>query len=76
MINTTYDPEADAVYVQIAEGNVAESAEVGEDVVLDYDAEGRVLGIEFLAASKRLAPGRWTQARAPKGPRQRLDAAE
>jgi uncharacterized protein YuzE len=54
----TYDPEADAAYVGLIEGPVvAESEEVAPGVVLDFDAEGHVLGIEVLQASKTLAPG-------------------
>jgi uncharacterized protein YuzE len=35
---------------------VIESEEVAPGIVLDFDAEGRVLAIEFLPASKVLAP--------------------
>jgi YD repeat-containing protein len=34
-------------------GDVTESDEVREGMVFDYDAEGRVLGIEILDVSKR-----------------------
>lgn len=55
----TYDPEADAAYFRLADGKVHDSEEVADDVVLDFDAEGRVLGVEVLNASKTLAPGSW-----------------
>ena len=48
-----YDPAADAMYIRLAEGTVADSDEVREGVVLDYDASGRVLGIEVLNISQR-----------------------
>ena len=48
-----YDPLADAMYIQLAEGTVADSDEVRDGVVLDYDASGRVLGIEVLKLSQR-----------------------
>lgn len=48
-----YDPSADAMYIRLAEGIVADSDEVREGVVLDYDASGKVLGIEVLNVSKR-----------------------
>ena len=48
-----YDPSADAMYIRLAEGTVADSDEVREGVVLDYDAGGKVLGIELLNVSKR-----------------------
>ncbi len=48
-----YDPTADAMYIRLAEGVVADSDEVREGVVLDYDATGKVLGIEVLNVSER-----------------------
>jgi uncharacterized protein YuzE len=48
-----YDPSADAMYIRLADGEVADSDEVREGVVLDYDASGRVLGIEVLNLSQR-----------------------
>ena len=48
-----YDPEADALYIRLRAGEVADSDEIREGVVIDYDAEGEVLGIELLSASKR-----------------------
>ena len=54
MIDMTYDPEADAAYIRVAVGKVAETAEAGP-FAYDMDEQGRVLGIEILAASKVLA---------------------
>lgn len=68
MPDTTYDPEADAVYVHLTDAAVQESEEVAPGVVLDYDADGRVTGVEILSASKTLAPGDWSKARLP-GPK-------
>lgn len=64
MIDVTYDPEADAAYIRLATGKVAETDEAGP-FIYDTDAEGRVLGIEILHASKVLAPGDWQKARPP-----------
>lgn len=61
----TYDPEADAAYIYLGESKILESAEVAPGIVLDYDAEGRVVGIEVLSASKVLAPGDWMKAPLP-----------
>jgi len=46
-----YDPKADAMYIRLKAGTVAESDEVRPGVVLDFDAEGKVLGIEMLDVS-------------------------
>ena len=48
-----YDPSADAMYIRLADGEVVDSDEVRDGVVLDYDASGRVLGIEVLNLSQR-----------------------
>ena len=47
-----YDPKADAMYIRLAAGTVADSDEVRPGVVLDFDADGRVLGIEMLDVSQ------------------------
>jgi uncharacterized protein YuzE len=56
-MKTTYDPEADALYVRFADASVVESEEVADGVVLDFDAEGRIVAIELLDASKHVAAG-------------------
>ena len=48
-----YDPEADAAYIKLTEADVAESEEVKPGIILDYDAQERVVGIEILYVSKR-----------------------
>ena len=48
-----YDRQADAMYIRLKIGIVAESEEVRPGVVLDCDAEGKVLGIEMLDVSLR-----------------------
>jgi uncharacterized protein YuzE len=48
-----YDQQADAIYIRLKAGTVAESEEVRPGVVLDFDAEGKVLGIEMLDVSER-----------------------
>jgi uncharacterized protein YuzE len=52
-----YDAEADALYVRFAETPVVESEEVSTGVVLDFDADGRIVAIELLDASKHVAGG-------------------
>ena len=73
MIDITYDPEADAVYMYLSRGMPDRTEEAGP-FIYDLDAEGRVLGIEILSASKVLAPGEWQNARRPG--EKRFDAAE
>ncbi len=47
-----YDPQADALYIRLAAGTVAETDEVRPGFILDYDANGKVLGIEMLNVSQ------------------------
>ena len=48
-----YDAYADVLYVKIREGKVAESDEVENGIILDYDINGNIIGIEILDFSKR-----------------------
>ena len=56
-MKTIYDPEADALYVRFADTPVVESEEVADGVVLDFDADGRIVAFEVLDARKHLAAG-------------------
>ncbi|MFT8245576.1 DUF2283 domain-containing protein [Roseomonas sp. BN140053] len=55
MITTTYDPEADALYITLMPRGtvVAETREVAPGVMHDLDAEGRLVGIEILGVRAR-----------------------
>lgn len=48
-----FDPQADAVYLELTDAEVEESKEIQPGIIMDYDAEGRVVGIEVLYVSKR-----------------------
>ncbi len=48
-----FDPQADAVYLELTDADVHESKEVQPGIIMDYDAEGRIVGIEVLYVSKR-----------------------
>lgn len=49
-----YDKEVDVVYIQFSEGKVAESDEDKPGIIIDYDGEGNIVGIEVLEASKKI----------------------
>jgi len=49
-----YDPDADAAYLRLTDGEVVDSEMVNPHVVLDYDADDRVIGIELLHVRKHL----------------------
>jgi predicted RNase H-like HicB family nuclease len=48
----TYDSEVDALYIRFIETTVT-TKHLAEDIAADYDAEGRLAGIEILDAVKR-----------------------
>ncbi len=52
------DRENDALYFRLDESAIVESEEVQHGVVLDFNAEGNVVGIEMLNLSTRVAPER------------------
>jgi len=56
-MKTAYDAETDALYVRFADTPVVESEEVSAGLVLDFDAEGKIVAFEFLDARKNLAAG-------------------
>jgi uncharacterized protein YuzE len=49
-----YRPADNAAYIRFSSAKVLESAEVSPDVVFDFDAEGRIVGIELLDARSQL----------------------
>lgn len=48
-----FDQAADALYVQLAEGEIEKTEKIKPGMILDYDANGNVLGVELLCVSKR-----------------------
>ena len=50
------DRENDTLYLRLDETLIVESEEVQPGVILDFDAEGRVVGMEMLNLSLRAAP--------------------
>ena len=48
-----FDPQADAVYLELTNTEVEESKEIQPGIIMDYDAEGQIVGIEVLYVSKR-----------------------
>ena len=49
-----YDPEVDVLSIVLSDVPVRESDEDKPGIVLDYDDNGNVVGLEILDASKRM----------------------
>ena len=66
MIRTSYDAEADAFSVRFApKGTYVESQEVAPGIILDFDSNGQVIGIEVLDVARRMAGRSATQTTKP-----------
>lgn len=52
------DRENDALYFRLTETPIVESEEVQPGVILDFDANGRVVGVEMLTLSLRTEPAK------------------
>lgn len=50
-----YDPEVDVLYIKFREAKIEESDEIKPGIIIDFDAEGNPVGIEFLDAYKIFA---------------------
>lgn len=50
-----YYPDTDSLYIDLSEQTSVDSREVADGVVLDYDANGRLVGIDIDQASHRVA---------------------
>lgn len=53
MIMLQYDRVADALYIRLGSGCVAESVEVADGIIVDFGEDGNVIGIEVLEFSRR-----------------------
>jgi uncharacterized protein YuzE len=49
-----YYPETDSLYIDLSEKLSAESREISEGIVLDYDAQGNLVGIDIDNASSKV----------------------
>ena len=50
----TFDPQADALYIQFQKNHAAKTIKVRDGILIDIDAAGHLFGIEILDASHRI----------------------
>jgi uncharacterized protein YuzE len=48
-----YSRDVDALYIRLRESDIADTDEIADDFIVDYDREGNVVGIEILSASNK-----------------------
>lgn len=53
-MNIKFDKETDIVYLRFTDAEIAESDEEKPGVIIDYDKDGNVVGIEMLDASQKM----------------------
>lgn len=53
-MNITYDPSVDILRIILDESDIDESDEEIEGIIMDYNASGKLVGIEILDASQRV----------------------
>ncbi|WP_045217021.1 DUF2283 domain-containing protein [Desulfonatronovibrio magnus] len=49
-----YYDETDSLYIELSDESSAESVEISEGVVLDYDAQGKLVGIDIDNAGHKI----------------------
>jgi uncharacterized protein YuzE len=54
-MRATCDPEVDVLRILFSDAQIEESDEDKPGVILDYDAVGRIVGLEILDASTQVA---------------------
>jgi uncharacterized protein YuzE len=53
-MKVTYGPEVDVLRILFSKAPIEESDEDKPGVIIDYDKDGNVVGMEILDASKRI----------------------
>ena len=60
-----YYPDTDSLYIDLSEQTSVESREISEGIVLDYDAVGKLVGIDIDNASEKVELQKLTVSKLP-----------
>jgi uncharacterized protein YuzE len=60
-----YYPDTDSLYIDLSEKTSVDSKEISEGIVLDYDADGNLVGIDIDNASKKVSLNKLILSRLP-----------
>ena len=64
-MKVNYFPDTDSLYIDLSERPSAESREISEGVVLDYDHDGNLVGIDIDNASTKVQLDKLVVSRLP-----------
>ena len=64
-MKVNYFPDTDSLYIDLSEQPSAESREISDGVVLDYDAAGNLVGIDIDNASSKVELHRFVVSKIP-----------
>ncbi len=53
-MNVHFDEKADAVYLRLDDSKIVESEEVQPGIILDFNAQNHVVGVEILRVKDRV----------------------
>ncbi|BBJ29107.1 DUF2283 domain-containing protein [Athalassotoga saccharophila] len=53
-----YSKEADAIYVRFSDKKIEDTDQINEDIIIDYDEDGKAVAIEILNASRQADMGK------------------
>lgn len=55
MLKTEYDPLVDAGYIHLSHNKVINTEEISQGIILDYDSDSQIVGIEVLNVHRQTA---------------------
>lgn len=64
-MKVNYYPDTDSLYIDLSEHASAESREISEGIVLDYDEAGNLVGIDIDNASRKVELQRFVVSNIP-----------
>ncbi len=54
-MNIRYDKDADCLYIQFQQGRVSKTRKIDEGIVIDFDEESGIYGIEIVGVSEKMS---------------------
>ena len=48
-----YAHDADALYIRLKEDDIDNSDQISDDIIIDFDKDNNIIGIEILSASQK-----------------------